>query len=74
MASLANGSVKVTPDRLEVMGNTGNKDANTTVASLLADKLGEGADYSIDITYQKSSTRSRACRHPKNAKPKFAKS
>ncbi|KZY51323.1 MULTISPECIES: OmpA family protein [unclassified Sulfitobacter] len=52
MASLANGSVKVTPDRLEVMGNTGNKDANTTVASLLADKLGEGADYSIDITYQ----------------------
>ena len=52
MASLANGSVKVTPDRLEVMGNTGNKEANTTVASLLADKLGEGADYSIDITYQ----------------------
>jgi len=52
MASLANGSVNVTPDRLEVMGNTGNKDANTTVASLLADKLGEGADYSIDITYQ----------------------
>ncbi|WP_411974566.1 OmpA family protein [Sulfitobacter faviae] len=52
MASLANGSVKVTPDRLEVMGNTGNKDANTTVASLLADKLGEGADYSIDIIYQ----------------------
>ncbi len=52
MATLANGSVRVTPDQLRVVGNTGNKDADTKVASLLADKLGEGADYSIDITYQ----------------------
>jgi len=52
MAALANGSVRVTPDQLKVIGNTGNKDADTKVASLLADKLGDGADYSIDITYQ----------------------
>ncbi|SDG60341.1 OmpA family protein [Sulfitobacter delicatus] len=52
LATLANGSARVTPDQLKVVGNTGNKDADTKVASLLADKLGEGADYSIDITYQ----------------------
>tara|TARA_R110002049_G_scaffold29972_2_gene102014 strand:- start:100648 stop:102597 length:1950 start_codon:yes stop_codon:yes gene_type:complete len=52
LSALSNGSVNVTPDRMVVTGNTGNPDASTQVASLLAGKLGEGADYSIDVTYQ----------------------
>jgi OOP family OmpA-OmpF porin len=35
-----------------VTGNTGNPDASTEIASLLSDKLGEGADYTIDVAYQ----------------------
>ncbi|GLT09287.1 membrane protein [Sulfitobacter porphyrae] len=52
LASLSNGAVTVTPDTVSVTGNTGNPDANTAIASLLSDKLGEGADYDIDVIYQ----------------------
>ncbi|MBM1633627.1 OmpA family protein [Sulfitobacter mediterraneus] len=52
LAALNNGAVTVTPDSLSVTGNTGNPDASTEIASLLSDKLGEGADYKIDVTYQ----------------------
>ena len=52
LAALNNGAVTVTPDSLSVTGNTGNPDASTQIASLLSDKLGEGTDYKIDVTYQ----------------------
>jgi len=52
LASLSNGAVTVTPDTVSVTGNTGNPDANTEIASLLSDKLGEGAEYDIDVIYQ----------------------
>jgi OOP family OmpA-OmpF porin len=52
LATLSNGSVTVTPDTLSVTGNTGNPDASTRIASLLSGKLGEGAEYDINITYQ----------------------
>ncbi|WP_120504158.1 OmpA family protein [Sulfitobacter mediterraneus] len=52
LAALNNGAVTVTPDSLSVTGNTGNPDASTEIASLLSDKLGEGADYTIDVAYQ----------------------
>lgn len=52
LAALSNGAVTVTPEKLLVSGNTGNPDASTVIASLLADKLGEGADYNIDVVYQ----------------------
>ena len=51
MAALGNGSVRVTPDNIDVVGDTGNPDANTEIASLLSDRLGEGATYNIDVTY-----------------------
>ncbi|KIN62125.1 OmpA domain protein [Sulfitobacter noctilucicola] len=52
LAALSNGSVTVTPNALSVTGNTGNPDASTEIASLLAGKLGEGADYDISVNYQ----------------------
>lgn len=52
LGMLSNGAVVVTPDALDLRGNTGNPDISTEVASLLADKLGEGADFSVDVTYQ----------------------
>lgn len=52
LAALNNGAVTVSPDSLSVSGNTGNPDAGTEIASLLTARLGEGADYEIDVTYQ----------------------
>jgi len=52
LAALSNGKVLVTPDTLSVTGNTGNPDASNAIASLLSGKLGEGAEYDIDVTYQ----------------------
>lgn len=53
LSSLRNGSITVTPDSLSVTGNTGNPDASTEIASMLAGKLGEGAAYDIAVVYQK---------------------
>ena len=52
LASLSNGAVSVTADTLTVTGNTGNPNASTEVASLLAGKLGENSDYNVNVTYQ----------------------
>ncbi|MCX7558775.1 OmpA family protein [Sulfitobacter sp. F26204] len=52
LAALNNGSVVVTPDSLSVVGNTGNPNASTEIASLLAGKLGEGAEYNIGVVYE----------------------
>lgn len=52
LGSLNNGTVVVTPDTLTVTGNTGNPDASTEIASLLSGKLGDGAQYDIDVNYQ----------------------
>ncbi|MDF3415529.1 OmpA family protein [Sulfitobacter sp. M57] len=52
LSGLNNGSVTVTPDDLSVSGNTGNPDASSEIAAMLAGKLGEGAEYDIDVTYQ----------------------
>ncbi len=53
LAQLSNGAVNVTPDTLEVTGNTGNPKASTNIASLLATKLGDTGTFDIDVTYQK---------------------
>ncbi|WP_299295285.1 OmpA family protein [uncultured Tateyamaria sp.] len=52
LAQLSNGAVTVTPDTVAVSGNTGNPKASTTIASLLATKLGEAEDFDISVTYQ----------------------
>lgn len=51
LAMLENGSVMAQPDRVTVTGNTGNPDARDEIARLLIDKLGQGAEFDIDVTY-----------------------
>ncbi|WP_299690218.1 OmpA family protein [uncultured Tateyamaria sp.] len=52
LAELSNGAVTVTPDSVVVTGNTGNPQASTTIASLLAARLGEAEGFDINVTYQ----------------------
>ncbi|WGW04019.1 OmpA family protein [Tropicibacter oceani] len=53
LAQLVNGSVKVTPDKVTVTGNTGNTDASAEIARLLAAKLGDEASFDINVEYLK---------------------
>jgi OOP family OmpA-OmpF porin len=52
LSMLNNGAVTVTPDRLRVFGETGQPDASAKIAQLLAEKLGEGQEFAIEVTYQ----------------------
>jgi OOP family OmpA-OmpF porin len=52
LSALSNGAMAVTAKTMVVTGNTGNPNASTEIASLLAGKLGEGAAYDINVTYQ----------------------
>lgn len=53
LANLSNGAVTVTADDMVILGNTGFKEARAEIARLMSDKLGEGAKFSIDVTYKK---------------------
>ncbi|WP_299281076.1 OmpA family protein [uncultured Tateyamaria sp.] len=53
LSQLSNGAVTVTPETVVVSGNTGNPQASTNIASLLATKLGEAQEFDIRVTYQK---------------------
>lgn len=52
LSRLSNGVAMVTPESVTVRGNTGNKDARAEIARLLVDKIGEGAQLEINVTYQ----------------------
>ncbi|WP_101065530.1 OmpA family protein [Roseovarius salinarum] len=52
LSHLSNGAVTITPDSLRIAGDTGQKDARARIAGFLSDKLGEGAQFSIDVTYE----------------------
>ncbi|WP_299847064.1 OmpA family protein [uncultured Roseovarius sp.] len=54
LSYLSNGAVTVTPDMVEVSGNTGQKGAKTMIAQFLSDKLGDAEEFSIDVTYSKA--------------------
>lgn len=51
LATLANGSVTVTPDGVTVRGKTGNVDANAEIAALLTSKLGDDSEMDISVEY-----------------------
>jgi OOP family OmpA-OmpF porin len=53
LSQLSNGALTVSPEALVLSGNTGNPDASTGIASLLAGKLGEGTAFDVNVTYQK---------------------
>lgn len=54
LSLLSNGAITVTPDMVTVSGNTGNPDASSQIAQLLAEKLGAGEKFDIDVTYKES--------------------
>ncbi len=51
LSYLHNGSVVVTPEALRVAGDTGREDAGASIAGLLSERLEDGADYDIKVTY-----------------------
>lgn len=53
LSELSNGAVIVEPENMTVRGNTGNENASAVVSRLLIEKLGQTADFDIDITYVK---------------------
>ena len=51
LSRLSTGSATVTPETFSVTGTTGNDRASAQIAALLAEKLGETADFTINVTY-----------------------
>ncbi|WP_135504532.1 OmpA family protein [Roseovarius aestuariivivens] len=54
LAFLSNGAVTVTPDEIAVTGNTGKPEASADIAALFARKIGETAQFDIDVTYREA--------------------
>jgi OOP family OmpA-OmpF porin len=52
LSRLSNGAVVVTPDALSITGKTGNQNASSEIAGLLAEKLGEAENFEISVTYE----------------------
>ncbi|MEM8538243.1 MAG: OmpA family protein [Pseudomonadota bacterium] len=53
LSALSNGAVIVETNTLQVRGNTGNVEASAEVSRLLIDKLGQSANFDINIAYVK---------------------
>ena len=53
LSELSNGAVIVEASKLQIRGNTGNEDASGVISRLLIDKLGQTADFEINVTYVK---------------------
>jgi len=54
LSYLSNGVLRVTPDDLSLRGATGRPDAGSMISGFLSEKLGEGAKFSIDVTYKEA--------------------
>ena len=52
LAQLERGALVVTPDDIAIRGETGNAEANAEIAALVAEKLGETAELTLDVTYR----------------------
>jgi OOP family OmpA-OmpF porin len=51
LSTLSNGSVVVEPSNIVVRGNTGVQDASGLITRLLIDKLGDDAEFEVQVTY-----------------------
>ncbi len=51
LAELDHGAVLVEPGRVALTGTSGNPDARSEAARILAGQLGQGAAYTVDVTY-----------------------
>lgn len=54
LAELHHGTLRVTEDRLELSGASGNPDAGAQIAGILAEGLGQGADNVLRIRYDEA--------------------
>jgi OOP family OmpA-OmpF porin len=54
LAYLSNGAVTVTPDMISISGNTGRSDASQKISGFLSEKLGEGEQFEIEVTYKEA--------------------
>ncbi|MFU8863996.1 MAG: OmpA family protein [Rhodobacterales bacterium] len=54
LSKLSNGATRVTENSLSISGTTGNERASGLIAALLVDKLGEAADFTINVTYDET--------------------
>ncbi len=50
--ALSAGQVSITPDNILVSGRSQDEQASGEISRLLIDRLGQNADFSIDVTYQ----------------------
>lgn len=51
LSRLESGVVVVQPEVVDLRGQTGNRRARAEISRILSEKLGEAADYRIDVTY-----------------------
>ncbi len=51
LGELDNGAAQVRPEIIRISGVTGSANASDTVARVLSDRLGEGANYELSIRY-----------------------
>ncbi|MFU8881357.1 MAG: OmpA family protein [Rhodobacterales bacterium] len=54
LSKLSNGAVRVTETALTISGTSGNERASAQISALLVKKLGEAADFTIDVTYDET--------------------
>ncbi|MGR3837402.1 MAG: OmpA family protein [Cognatishimia sp.] len=54
LSELHNGAMNVTPDLIEISGQSGRQDAGTRVSQVLALKLGDGAQFDLRVTYNEA--------------------
>ena len=54
LSRLSTGSAQVTRENFVISGTTGDARAGGQIAALLTDKLGETADYTINVTYDEA--------------------
>ncbi|HBS49400.1 MAG TPA: hypothetical protein DEA05_04575 [Rhodobacteraceae bacterium] len=52
LSRLINGAVIVTPEMVSLRGATHDEDASATISGFLSEKLGQGAQFDLDITYR----------------------
>jgi OOP family OmpA-OmpF porin len=52
LSYLTNGVVRVSPDEMHISGLTGQAGAGSAISGMFSEKLGEGAQYTIDVDYR----------------------
>lgn len=64
LAELHHGALLVEPERVALRGTTGNKEARSEISRQLSDRLGQGAVFAVDVTYDERLDPARALPTP----------